>query len=174
MNAWSGKEGQVAIGSNGGWNFVLPKPGWRAFVLDRGLDAIHGDSGWVVGAVSRSANGAGLKVGVHEVDHVVGAGSVSVTSAIVPGSVMVIGVTSRVLETISGTLSSWSLGNAGADDRFGAGLGLAAGSWGRGLLSQPMTYWAPEALQLTAVGGSFTSGRVRLAIHYLELMLPAA
>lgn len=173
VNAWSGREGQVAIGSNGGWVFATPQAGWRAFVLDRGLDAIHTDSGWIVGALSRSAHGAGLKVGIYEADHVIGAGNLSVTTAVIPGSVMVIGVTARVLESIGGTLAGWSLGHAGAEDRFGSGMGLAVGSWGRGLLSQPMTYWAPEALQLRAEGGDFASGRVRLAIHYLELMLPS-
>ena len=28
--AWAGREGDVAIASNGGWVFVSPKAGWRA------------------------------------------------------------------------------------------------------------------------------------------------
>lgn len=174
VNAWSGHEGQVAIGANGGWVFVTPVPGWRAFVQDRGLEAICGPAGWIVGAMTCSAHGAGMKAGVLEIDHVIGAGPVSASSAMIPGGVLVLGVTARVIEAIEGSLNSWSLGNAGAEDRFGSGLGVAAGSWARGLLSQPMAYWAPEALQLTAAGGEFASGRVRLAIHYLELMLPTA
>jgi len=48
------------------------------------------------------------------------------------------------------------------------------GSWLRGLTGQPVTYWADTPLELTALGGSFASGTVRLAIHLVELTMPRA
>src|SRR5690606_39351977 len=101
-------------------------------------------------------------------------GPISSTGLVIPGHAMVIGVTARVMAPITGTLTEWQLGNDGAPDRFGSGLGLAAGSWARGLLSQPTSYYTPTALELTAVGGDFTGGNVRLAIHLLEIDLPDA
>jgi hypothetical protein len=86
---------------------------------------------------------------------------------------MVIGVSARVIAPISGSLSSWRLGHSGAEDRFGSGLGLAMGSWAKGMLGQPLTYWSGSSLQLKAEGGSFSAGTVRLAAHYLEISLPS-
>jgi hypothetical protein len=78
-----------------------------------------------------------------------------------------------VTVALTGTLSSWQLGNAGSPDRFGSGLGLGLGSWGRGTLGAPLTYYSPETLLLTATGGSFAGGTVRLAVHWLEIALPS-
>lgn len=172
VNAWAGQDGKVAIGANGGWVFVTPTAGWRAFVADRGLPAVHDGQAWVDGALTMSAHGAGMKAGLVEVDHAVAAGASSQTVPLIPAAAMVLGVTARVTEEITGPLSSWTLGSAGAADRFGAGLGLSEGAWARGILSAPMTYWAPEPLILTATGGTFAAGKVRIAVHYLELSLP--
>jgi hypothetical protein len=172
VNAWAGAAGKVAIGANGGWLFVTPEPGWRAFVLDEGRQAIHDGTDWISGALSLSAHGAGLLAGVAEIDHVLTPGTSSSTVPVIPGHAMVIGVSARVVEPIMGTLSSWQLGNLGAPDRFGSGLGVGTGSWARGMLSQPMSFWAPEPLLLSAVGGSFASGKVRIAVHHLEISLP--
>lgn len=172
VNAWAGQDGKVAIGANGGWVFVTPAAGWRAFVADRGVPAMHDGQAWVDGAMTMSPHGAGMKAGLVEVDHPVVAGATSQTVPLIPAAAMVLGVTARVTEEITGTLSAWTLGSVGAADRFGAGLGLAAGSWARGILSTPLTYWTPEPLVLTATGGAFAAGRVRIAVHYLELSLP--
>ncbi len=173
VNAWSGQAGKVAIGSNGGWVFVAPRTGWRTFIADEGRTAIHDGTAWVPGALSLSPHGAGLSAGVIELDHVIAAGASSETAVIIPGHAMVLGVSARVIAPISGTLSAWELGNVGATNRFGSGLGVAQGSWARGMLSQPMTYWNAETLLLSATGGDFAAGTVRLAVHYLEILLPS-
>ncbi|MCL7464805.1 DUF2793 domain-containing protein [Phaeovulum sp. NW3] len=173
VNAWSGQEGKVAIGTNGGWVFATPGYGWRGFVADQGLQVMHDGEDWVPGALTLSAHGAGLVAGLAEIDHIVTGGDLSVTQAIIPAGAMVIGVSGRVTEAIAGTLSGWRLGNPGAEDRFGTGLGLSGGSWVRGMLSAPMTFYAPEPLVLSAEGGVFAGGgRVRLAVHYLQISLP--
>ena len=87
---------------------------------------------------------------------------------------MVVGVTARVTAAITGTLTSWALGNPGAVGRFGSGLGLGVGAWARGVLGQPTTFYTPEVLQLDATGGSFSGGAVRIAVHYMEIELPDA
>jgi hypothetical protein len=173
VNGWSGRDGAIAIGSNGGWVFATPAAGWRAYVSDAGVQAIHSGVDWVTGALSLSSHGAGLKASVNEVDHVLGAEAVSTTVTLIPSHAMVIGVSARVVEPLTGTLTSWKLGNAGAEDRFGSGLGVTLGSWAKGMLGQPLTYWTGTPLVLTAEGGLFSGGTVRIAVHYLEISLPS-
>jgi hypothetical protein len=172
VNEWSGQDGRLAVGSNGGWEFVDPKRGWRSVILDEGEAAIHDGSDWRGGMATLSPNNAGLALKVSEIDHTIGSGPVSTTAVIIPANAVVIGVTARVLTSITGTLTGWALGNPGASGRYGSGLGLTAGSWARGVLGQPTTFYLPEAMQLDAEGADFAGGSVRIAVHFMELTLP--
>lgn len=174
VDAWAGKGGQVALSVNGGWVFMTPKAGWRAFVTDAGVPAIHGGTDWRLGAMSLTPSGAGMRALVEEIVHDIVPGAENQTVPVMLTQAMMIGVTARVIAPITGTLTSWKLGSPGAPDRFGHGLGMEAGSWCRGLLSQPMTYWSPEALLLTAEGGAFAGGQLRIAVHALGIELPDA
>ncbi|GGH46149.1 DUF2793 domain-containing protein [Frigidibacter albus] len=174
VNAWAGHEGELAIRANGGWVFAMPKAGWQGFILDEGLPAVHDGTGWRGGAATMAPSGAGMSFGVAQIDHVVMAGATSATAILIPSGAVVFGVTARVTTAITGSLSTWQLGNAGAPDRFGSGLGLGEGSWARGVLSAPTAYYEPTGLLLTATGGSFAGGMVRIAAHYAELALPVA
>ncbi len=172
VNAWAGRDGSVAIGTNGGWVFAAPARGWRAFIADAGLAAIHDGNAWRAGQVSMTPHNAGLAIQTSEIDHVLTPGPVSTTVAIIPSNAVVVGATARVVSDITGTLTSWQLGNPGAPGRYGMGLGLAAGSFARGVLGQPTTFYTPEPMQLDATGGDFAAGTVRIAVHYLTITLP--
>lgn len=172
VNAWSGREGMIALGTNGGWDFLVPQRGWRAFIADRGVAAIFDGGDWRDGFATLSPKNAGLALQVAETDHPLQLGPISLTGFVIPSNAVVVGVTGRVTAQITGTLGTWSLGNPGAAGRYGSGIGLSAGSWVRGVLSQPTTFYAPEVLQLDAVGGDFSGGSVRLAVHYFEIGLP--
>ena len=172
VNAWAGREGTVATGANGGWVFVTPKRGWRAFLADESVTAVWDGVAWQAGVLALSAHGAGTVLRVDEFDHAIGAGATSVTEGQIGAGRMVLAVTARVLAAVTGTLTGWQLGTAGAADRFGSGLGLGAGAYARGMLSAPMTYWGAEPLVLTAQGGDFAGGTVRFAVHSLDLLLP--
>lgn len=172
VNEWGGQDGRLAIGANGGWDFATPRRGWRALILDEGSVAIFDGNAWRAGMLTLSPNNAGLSAQVAEQDHVITPGSVSITALMIPPNSVVIGATARVISDITGTLTSWSLGNPGAPGRYGSGLGTAAGSFARGVLAQPTAFYTPEAMQLDAVGGDFAGGTVRIAVHYLELSLP--
>ncbi len=76
---------------------------------------------------------------------------------------------------LSGTgVTGWKVGVAGSADRYGSGLGAAAGSYLVGLSGSPVTYYSATPLLLTSEGGAFASGTVRLAIHVLTLQPPRA
>lgn len=171
--SWSGHGGQTAIASGGGWIFADAQAGQRAFIADQGVPAIFDGAQWIAGAISMGGFGSALCARTVEEEVSITPGPSFVTSLLIPNGAMVIGVTARVVEALTGTLSSWKIGTSGAFDRFGAGLGKQNGSWSRGLLSQPLTYWQPEPLLLSATGGAFAGGKVRLAAHWLELALPS-
>lgn len=175
VNAWEGQGGKIAIGANGGWIFVQPRFGRRAMVADQGVVAIHDGSAWVAGALTLGTHGSGMIARQLSEEVVLGAGDWFETAMVIPAGALVIGVTARVTQSISGGAASWSLGTAGDAGtlvRFGQGLGKVQGSWARGLLSPPMVYWSPVPLRLTAVGGQFSGGHVRVVLHWWELRLP--
>jgi hypothetical protein len=172
VNEWAGQDGNLAIARNGGWDFAQPKRGWRAMILDEGVQAIHDGNAWRSGMMTLSPKNAGMTMKVVEADHVIASGPVSTTANLIPPNAVVVGVSARVTAAITGTLTSWELGNPGFTGRFGSGLGLGANSFARGLLSQPTTFYAATPLQLDATGGDFASGTVRIAVHFLDITLP--
>ncbi len=172
VNEWAGQDGKLAVARNGGWDFVTPKRGWRSLILDEGMQAIHDGANWRSGLATLTSKNAGMSLKVMQTDHMIGAGSISITANVIPANTVVVGVTARVVATLTGTLTSWQLGNPGAVGRYGSGLGLAVNSFARGILGQPTAFYAAAPLQMDATGGSFAGGTVRVAVHYLELSLP--
>lgn len=110
---------------------------------------------------------------VLEFDHVITAGSTSQTVVNIPAGAMVIGVSGIVTEAISGTLSTFSLGVSGSSGQFGSGLGIGQGSWIKGMLGSPTTYYSATPLLLTPDSGDFAGGTVRLSLHLLEIEFPS-
>jgi len=173
VNEWSGHDGAVAIRSNGGWVFVPPQAGWRAQVVDVAAAAIYDGASWVLNKVSASPAGAGMVIEALEFDHTIATGPTSTVAYAIPGASIVFGITGRVLNDVTGSLTDWQLGSEGSTTRYGSGLGLAQGSWIRGLTSAPLTYYSDADLELTAQGGSFAGGQVRLVVHLARLTLPS-
>lgn len=173
VNDWAGRAGDIAIRANGGWVFSTPRAGWRAYIVDEGKSAIHDGNTWVTSALAVSPNFAASVFDVVEFDHVLGAEAVSVTSVVIPQYAMVFAVTGRVKSTITGAVTSFDLGVSGAANRYGGGLGLSQGSWLVGVTGQPVTYYSATPLEITANGGDFAGGELRLALHYYLPTPPA-
>jgi hypothetical protein len=173
--AWTGQEGALAIAVNGDWRFVLPKRGWTAWdvTLDRGV--IFDGTDWVDTMIMPGAGGAATRPRVIEFDHVITAGATNLTTQVIPARGVVQAVTARVTSAISGAgTTGWQLGVSGSPDRHGSGLGVSLNSYAAGVTGQPVTYWSDTPLQLTAEGGDFASGTVRIAIHLVEFLPPRA
>lgn len=170
---WAGQEGRLAICRAGGWDFIAPRNGWRGFILELGQEAVFAGGAWQTGVMAASPFGALARWRVIEFEHAVTAGASNTTIEAIPSAAMVFGVSARVVTAITGTLTSWQLGQAGSTNRFGSGLGKGAGSYATGMLGAPAAY-LPASLLLTATGGSFAAGGVvRIAAHVLELTPPA-
>jgi hypothetical protein len=174
VNDWAGHAGRVALAQNGGWVFADPGPGWRAWVADERAMLLHDGAGWRADLLALSPGGAEMRARIVEGDHPVSPGASNEAGLSIPSHTIVHAVTARVIGPLTGGLAGWRLGVAGADDRYGSGLGAAAGSWALGVTGAPVTYWSDTPLLLTAEGGSFHGGTVRLAIHLTEMVPPAA
>ena len=170
---WATHVGQVAVWSNGGWVYASPSAGWRGFIIDEGLTALHNGLDWARSALAVSPNGATSSFQVAEFDHVLGAETVSITGDVIPQYAMVFAVTGRVKTAITGAVTSFDVGISGAHDRYGSNIGLAQGTWFVGATGQPVTYYGDTAIELTANGGDFAAGEVRLAVHYYLPTVPS-
>ena len=170
---WTGQDGNIALWFNGGWEFISPLLGWRAFDVSAVAERYYNGQDWVLGAVVCSGSGAATVSRIVEFDHVLGAEAVSVTATAIPSHSSVLGVTARVVVPIAGTgVSTWGLGVNGDPTRYGNGLGMALNSYALGLGATPTTYWSETALEISADAGSFTGGTIRLAVHLQELSPP--
>ena len=175
VNDWNGHTGELAIFSNGGWVFLAPAVGWRAWVVDLGRHAIFDGISWRAEAMVVSQGGAGTFHRITEFDHVLSPGASSTTAAVIKNGQQVIGVTGRVTTALTGAgLTSWELGVSGSINRYGSFLGVAKNSWIRGLSGTPVTYWSDTPLILTPTGGDFAAGTIRLAVHSIDLEVPFA
>lgn len=50
--AWAGHDGEIAVFTGLGWDFLAPRPGWRLRVLDEALDLIFDSGSWQDGTVA--------------------------------------------------------------------------------------------------------------------------
>lgn len=167
---WGGHDGSLALALNGGWEFVAPWEGAEFWVAAEGLRVTWLRGAWVEGWAAGAEGGAATLARVITFDQPMSGASVT-TAAIIPDKAVVTGVTGRVIEEITGA-GAWSLGVDGGEDRYGSGYGTGAGSFIHGVTGQPLAYYGGTALLLTASGGSFTGGKVRLAVHFTEIRPP--
>ena len=113
----------------------------------------------------------GAAIGIHVAEELLaGLSGASAPSTItIPGRAIVLGVSTRTATAITGA-SSYDCGIAGELSKFGGSLGIATGSTNVGVIG-PQAFYAATPIVLTANGGNFTGGDVRIAIQYL---LPSA
>lgn len=161
---WPGKAGDLCVWLNGGWLTVVPAEGWRLWVRDEGAERRFERGVW------RAVERGGVQVVV--LDQAVGGVAVETPTAI-PDKAVVIGVTGRVLATLSGPgLTGWSLGVPGSPGRYGSGYGVSAGSYAQGVTGSPIAYYADTPLLVQAEGGSFAGGILRLQVHFMRIDPP--
>jgi hypothetical protein len=87
----------------------------------------------------------------------------------------VFGITGRVIAALGGSATFSRIGvGPGSLDRYGSGIATGAGSWFRGVTSTPVAYYSATALTITAEGGTFGGGSLRIDVHLVELALPRA
>jgi len=180
---WAGWDGDVAFYAGSAWLRLPARTGWVVWVQDEARVVVRIGSVWTplddaMGLLSQAASvevakGAmGSTTGMAVLEQTLsGLSGASVASTIeIPDRSIVLGVSTRVVTAVTGA-ASFDCGVAGEADKFGATHSIAAGSTNIGVI-EPQAFYADTPIVLTAQGGSFTGGAVRLAIHYLTLGAP--
>ena len=169
---WAGQENSFAVYDNGGWLYLTPRRGWRVWIEDENDYATFASGRWVHALSGAFEGGAYSSIRLATVDEAL-SGASQASSLLLPDRAVVIGVTARVIADITGAgVTGWRLGVAGADDRYGSSIGLAKDSALNGVTGAPVAYYVDTPLLISAEGGAFDGGQVRLAAHYILLTPP--
>ena len=115
-------------------------------------------------SIAAAPHGANIQIGVLET-LVTLSGASTNASLQIPANCIVLAVGARVTTAIAG-VTSYEVGVAGNLSQFGSALGVTAGSTNFGLIG-PTAFYTATTLTITAAGGSFSAGQVRLSISYL-------
>jgi hypothetical protein len=169
-DAWSGWDGQIALYSGGGWIRIVPVPGMKAWVRAERLTVTYEDGIWRDG-IALTAHGGRVTLRAKEEELILG-GAFTETAdpAFIPDRAVVLGVASRTTLSISGAVS-YGVGIIGNLTQFGNLLGVALGSTNNGVIG-PTAFYADTKVRVTANGGNFTAGKVRLVVYFLEMLVP--
>jgi hypothetical protein len=170
--AWAGWNGQIALFSGGGWLRVVPVSGLKAWVKAERLTVTYEDGVWRDG-VALSVHGGRVTLRAKE-EEVVLAGAFVDTAdpAFIPDRAIVLGVASRTTLAITGA-TSYGVGVLGNTTEFGNLLGVALNATNNGVIG-PTAFYADTRVRVTANGGNFTAGKVRLIVYFLEMSVPSS
>lgn len=164
--AWAGQDGRIAL-YDGGWTFLVPRAGWRVFVADERATLVHTGAGWSDLLAGTPSGGAVTLRAVEE--ELVLAGAAVASTILIPNRAICLGVASRTVSAVTGA-TAYEVGIAGETSKFGGLLSIAAGASNIGVIG-PQAFYADTPLRVTALGGAFTGGRVRLALFLLAFSI---
>ncbi|MQQ09094.1 DUF2793 domain-containing protein [Epibacterium sp. SM1979] len=168
---WANEAGKIAHVFNGGWRFVTPLTGMRAWLADEDKAVVWNGSAWQPITTISAANGATTKTDVVTASHTVTAGATNDTGLIIPERSILFAVSGTVSTAFSGTLASFAVGLPGQETRFSNGLWIGQGSTFVGP-STPEVIWSDTPVRLSAEGGDFTGGEINLAAHVMRFTAP--
>ncbi|MGA0561216.1 DUF2793 domain-containing protein [Ancylobacter sp. VNQ12] len=163
---WAGQDGRIALYEDG-WTFLSPRAGWRVFVADERATLVHTGAGWSDLLAGTQSGGAVTLRALEE--ELVLAGASVASTILIPDRAICLGVASRTVTAVTGA-SAYEVGIAGETAKFGGLLSVAAGAANIGVIG-PQAFYADTPLRVTALGGAFTGGRVRLALFLLAFSI---
>lgn len=170
---WAGRSaGTLMRFEAGAWEALPVQPGFLAWIADEEVLAVRTDAGWTALSstfrsltAALSPRGAATRFEIREQELALAGASV-VSTVVIPARAIVLGVSTRTTQAVTGA-TSYSCGVAGEAAKFGALLGVGPGSANIGVVG-PTAYYADTPVILTAAGGAFTGGKVRLSIHLMS------
>jgi hypothetical protein len=124
------------------------------------------DQGFMPALANLAAAGHGATLQAQVLETSVTLSGASTNASLqIPANCIVLAVGARVITAITGA-TSYEVGVAGNLSQFGSALSIAGGSSNFGLIG-PTAFYTATTLTVTATGGSFSAGQVRLSISYL-------
>ncbi len=147
------------------------QPSWTVHLEDERQVAVFTDSAWRDRIVGTSSGGGIRLVAIEEELMLTGA-FVDATAAVIQDRTIVLAVASRTTEAVTGA-SSYSVGIAGDPSKFGGSLDTALGSTNIGVIG-PTAFYANTPIRVTANGGNFADGKVRVVLYALAFAAPSS
>jgi len=170
---WASHETDVAVYDGTGWIFMTPQQGWKAWVDDENAEYRFEGSAWSTAGSSATPNGASSSIVTVE-DYISGmSGATAVSTAVIPARCVLQGVSTYTETAITGATSYDCGPTGGSVSAYGGSLGIAPGSNNIGVIG-PTAFYSDTTITLTANGGNFTGGAVRIGIHYLAFTAPSS
>ena len=179
---WLGKDNQIAAFQDSAWNYYIPNEGWLCWVEDENLLLAYDGTLW--GGVSTGSGSAGTsniinlspfgaKTNFELSEEEITLSGASMDSTIfIPDRAIVFGVSTRTTQAITGA-SSYDCGIASETGKYGSLLSIALNSTNSGVTG-PTAFYSDTPIRITANGGNFTGGKVRIAIHYMTCTTPTS
>lgn len=151
----------------GGWLFYAPFKWMDAVVESIESKMVYDGTGWVPFGLIMKDTGEYLRVEHWQEDISLSGKEVSST-LLLPDRSSVMAINVRVLDEIQGS-TSFKVGVSGDLARYGNEIGVAKDSTNVGMSYHPITYYQDTAVMLTAVGGDFSGGVVRVTAQYFKI-----
>lgn len=180
--AWTDWDGAIAYFVDGVWMQLQPRAGWRCWVADEEVLAIHDGADWSdfeagggfepAPSIVLAEGAAGSAIGLATTEELVSglSGAFVETSILIPQRSIVLAVSCRTVTAVTGA-SSYDCGIDGETSKFGGMLGAGAGSTNIGVIG-PSAFYSDTPVRLTANGGNFSGGAVWVAIQYITFAAP--
>jgi hypothetical protein len=177
--AWPGPPAGTLMRFEAGvWEALTPAEGVLAWVKDENQMVAFDGAAWTPlsatfrGTTAAASPGlANTRLEILEQEVTV-LGASTATSIVILNRAIVLAVSTRTTVAVTGA-ASYNCGVSGDASKFGGSLGVAKNSSNIGVVG-PTAYYADTPVLLTAVGGNFVAGKVRVAIHVLRFDAPAA
>ncbi len=177
--AWAGQAaGTLMRFEAGAWEAVPLGEGVLAWVKDENQMVAFDGAAWAPLSASfksltaaASPGLANTRLEIREEETTL-SGATTSTAIVIPARAIVLAVSIRTTVAVTGA-TSYSCGVAGEAGKFGSSLGVARNSSNVGVIG-PTAYYADTPVLLSSAGGSFTGGKVRVAIHLLRFDAPAS
>jgi hypothetical protein len=109
---------------------------------------------------------------LHATDNQTVSGATFSFTNLIPAGSMVIGVTVRVTQTVTGA-TSFEVGDGTDPDRWGTAIAVTSGTTttiASFTITNPVYYTTATSVVLTANGSNFSGGQVRATVHYMQLV----
>lgn len=167
---FSGHANQLAQYQTGGWVFYAPFKWMDAVVESLDTRMAYDGAAWVPFGLIMRDGGEYLRVLRWQED--VDLSLTDETTLLIPNRSTVLAVNTRVIEEITGTVTSFGVGVSGDNSRYGNGIGTGQDSTNIGLTYHPVSYYSDTPVLLTPDAGSFSGGLVRINVQYLAFRGP--
>lgn len=177
--AWFGQPaGTLMRFEAGAWEALAPAEGLLAWVKDENQMVAFDGAAWTPLSATFRATTAAASPGLANTrleiaeQEVTLSGASTATSIVIPSRAIVLAVSTRTTVAVTGA-TAYNCGVSGEASKFGGSLGVSKNSSNIGVIG-PTAFYADTPVLLTAVGGGFVAGKVRVAIHLLRFDAPAA